>query len=308
MWQTLVVGPLEAALVFLADTFGSAGIPYRWGLAIIAFTLLIKIITIPLSISQVRSSKKMQDMQPQLKALQKKYAGNKEKLSQEQMKLYKEAGVNPLGGCLPSLIQLPVWIGLYQALLGLAHKNLLTGGFLWISDLTFPNTTVGTKWIWPATASNPYWGNGQGWLGVISYLILPVLTVITQIITQKLTTPPSTDETQSAMSGAMMIMPFMFGFFALTFPSGLALYWVTNNLFTMIQQYLLVGKPAPAASTAAAGASSLAAGPGAGEAARQRESEPEPELVESSEPSPRRVPRQMPKKRARDGSRKRRRS
>jgi YidC/Oxa1 family membrane protein insertase len=308
MWQTLVIGPLEAALTFLADAFRTAGIPYSWGLAIIAFTLLIKVITIPLSISQVRSSKRMQDMQPQLKALQKKYAGNKEKLSQEQMKLYKEAGVNPLGGCLPSLVQLPIWIGLYQALLGLAHKGLLTGGFLWISDLTFPNTAVGTKWIWPASPTNAFWGNGSGWLGVASYLVLPVLTVITQIITQKLTTPPSTDQTQNAMGGAMMIMPFMFGFFALTFPSGLALYWVTNNLFTMIQQYLLVGKPTPATAVAGANGSSLALGRSGTPAVQEPEEEAEPELVESSEPTIKRMPRQMPKKRARDGSSRRRRS
>lgn len=290
MWQTYVVGPLSWALSFLAQLFNDGGIPWAWGWAIIAFTLLVKLITMPLTIRQVRSTKRMQEVQPQLAALQKKYANNKEKLAQEQMALYKAAGVNPLGGCLPQLVQLPVWIGLYQALIQLASTGQMTGGFLWLQNLAFPNQQVGTRWLWPPTLAN---ADFQGWPITVGYLVLPILTVVTQIITQKLMTPPSTDQSQGAMNSAMMLMPFMFGFFALTFPSGLALYWVTTNLFTMVQQYLVGGKPTP--KPAAAAATSSAASP----------------VIESGPSSDQgqadtRVPRPTPKKRAGNGRRRRR--
>ncbi|MGI6207574.1 MAG: YidC/Oxa1 family membrane protein insertase [Anaerolineae bacterium] len=291
MWQTLVVGPLSEALSFIADTLGGLGIPYAWGFAIIVFTLIIKIITLPLAIRQAESTKKMQDLQPRLAALQKKYANNKEKLAQEQMALYREAGVNPMGGCLPSLIQLPVWIGLYQALISLANAGRLEGGFLWISDLSFPNTQTGTQWLWPGGSA---W---QGWGTLAAYLVLPILTVVTQLVTQKLMAPPTQDKSQNAMNSAMMFMPFMFGFFALTFPSGLALYWVTNNLFTMVQQYLLTGTRKPALAAVASDT---------GVAQDEESDEGVPVAEEAGSGSPR-VPRQTPRKRTRNG-RKRRRS
>lgn len=288
MWQTIVVGPLSAALSFIAKLFVDVGVPWAWGWSIITFTLVVKLVTMPLTIRQVRSTKRMQEVQPQLQALQKKYAGNKEKLAQEQMALYKEAGVNPLGGCLPQLIQLPIWIGLYQALLRLANEGQMVGGFLWLRDLAFPNTQVGTSWLWPPSVTN---ANFQGWLITVGYLILPILTVVTQIVTQKLMTPPSTDQSQSAMNSAMMLMPFMFGFFALTFPSGLSLYWVTTNLFTMVQQYLIGGKPTPKPAVAAVASSAA------------------PPVVEpdsSSDQGATRVPRPTPRKRAGNGRRRRR--
>ena len=283
MWQSLVVGPLAQALTFIAELFASFGIPYAWGFSIIVFTLIIKVVTLPLAIRQVQSTKRMQEIQPQLQALQKKHGANKERMAQEQMKLYKEAGVNPLGGCLPSLVQLPVWIGLYQALLSLANNGLLEGGFLWISDLSFPNPQVGTQWLWPGGAA---W---QGWGHLAAYLVLPILTVVTQLVTQKLMTPPSADQSQGAMNSMMMLMPFMFGFFALTFPSGLALYWVTNNVFTMIQQHLLGGSPGPAAQPAVAEAT----GQSSSSSAQQ-------------DSAAKKVPRQTPRKRARNGRRRKR--
>jgi len=289
MWQDLVVGPLSTALTFIAETMAGWGVPYSWGFAIILFTVFVKLVTLPLTIQQINSTKKMQELQPKLQTLQKKYANNKEKLAQEQMALYKEAGVNPMGGCLPSLIQLPVWIGLYQALIKLANAGLLTGGFFWIQDLSYPNTTVGTQWLFPGGAA---W---QGWDHVIAYMVLPVLTVITQLITQKLTTPATTDKSQGAMNSMMMLMPFMFGFFALTVPSGLALYWVASNLFTMAQQYLIM-RPARTAPAVVAAAEA-----GAGTVPIEAE-----ELVVEAV-GPQRVPRQAPRKRAKNG-RKRRRS
>jgi len=228
MWNAFVE-LLINALKLLGSGIESLGIPYAFGFAVILFTVIIRVLTFPLNWQQIKSSIKMQELQPRLEALQKKYRKNKEKLAQEQMKLYKEAGINPLGGCLPMLIQFPVWIGLYQALYKLADRQLL-GAFLWIKDLGFPPQGTSFSWIWNPPA-------GMSWLEVGGYLILPVLTVVTQITVQKMATTPSSDPQQSAMNQAMMMMPLMFGFFAVQVPAGLVLYWVTSNLLQLIQQY-----------------------------------------------------------------------
>ncbi len=233
MWNAFV----ELLVTLLGSTsqlIQSLGIPYAFGFAIILFTVIIRVLTFPLNWQQIKSSVKMQELQPKLEALQKKYRKNREKLAQEQMKLYQEAGINPLGGCLPMLIQFPIWIGLYQALYRLADRQLL-GAFLWIKDLGFPPQGTGFSWIWKPPA-------GMSWLDVAGYLVLPLLTVVTQIIVQKMTptTSSSSDPQQSMMNQMMMIMPLMFGFFALQVPAGLVLYWVTSNLLQLIQQYFVM--------------------------------------------------------------------
>lgn len=228
MWNTFVE-MLINALKLLSRGIAGLGIPFAFGFAIILFTVIIRMLTFPLNWQQIKSSGKMKEVQPQLEALQKKYQKDKEKLAQAQMALYKKAGINPLGGCLPMLIQFPVWIGLYQALYRLADQQLL-GAFLWIRDLGFPQQGDGFSWIW-----NP--PSGMSWLEVGGYLILPVLTVATQLIVQRMTSTSSSDPQQSAMNQAMMLMPLMFGFFAIQVPAGLSLYWVTSNLLQLAQQY-----------------------------------------------------------------------
>ncbi|MFQ6059117.1 MAG: YidC/Oxa1 family membrane protein insertase [Anaerolineae bacterium] len=207
-----------------------SGLTGSYGIAIILLTAIIRLLTMPLTLQQLRSSKAMQELQPKLQALQKKYGKDREKLSQEQMKLYREAGVNPLAGCLPMVIQMPVWFGLYYALRNLATAGLLNEGFLWIPSLAQP---TGLEWLWPI--------QNWVWPDVPAYLILPVLTVVSQIVVQKMMTPPTTDPQQAAMSQTMLMMSFMFGFFALQVPSGLALYWVTSNLLSLVQQYFTMG-------------------------------------------------------------------
>jgi len=221
------VGLIESALTMFGDVIRGAGIPYSFGFAIILFTLVVKLVTMPLTFQQLRSSKAMQDLQPQLKDLQKKHKDDKEKLAQAQMDLYKQAGVNPFGGCLPMIIQMPIWIGLYQALFNLAHVGLLNQGFFWIPSLAEPKDL---SWIWPLPQT------ADGWLYAAALLVLPILTVISQVIVQKMMTPANPDSQQSAMNQSMMIMPFMFGFFSLQVPQGLVLYWVTSNVFALIQQ------------------------------------------------------------------------
>jgi YidC/Oxa1 family membrane protein insertase len=234
MWQAFV-NLIADALLLINQFLAGMGVPYSFGFAIILFTFAIKLVTLPLTLKQLQSSKAMQELQPEIQKLQKKYKDDKEKLSKAQMELYKERGVNPLSGCLPTLIQMPVWFALYQALFNLADLGTLREGFLWIPSLAEPRDL---SWLWPLPST------GEGWLTAGALLVLPILTVLTQLVVQKMTTPPSSDSQQAMMGQMMTLMPIMFGFFALQVPQGLVLYWVTSNLFMMVQQYFIT-RPTP---------------------------------------------------------------
>ncbi|MBA3531562.1 MAG: membrane protein insertase YidC [Ardenticatenales bacterium] len=229
MWDWFV-GLIVDALELFHGSLGD-----NWGLAIILFTVAIKVVTWPLTSKQIKSSKIMQEMQPKMKAIQEKFKDDKEAQSREMMKLYQEAGTNPVMGCLPMLIQFPVWIGLYQAILKLAADKQLDGGFLFLPSLAFPNNDL--SWL------TDFASYGQNWV----YFILPILTVLTQVAISRFMTPPTTSNQNSDDPSVMMmkqmttIMPLMFGVFALQFPAGLALYWVTNNILTGVQ-YAVVNR------------------------------------------------------------------
>ncbi|MCS7221990.1 MAG: YidC/Oxa1 family membrane protein insertase [Anaerolineae bacterium] len=236
-WEALVVFPLTNLLIFLSKVIGGLGIPYSYGFAIVLLTLIIKVVTLPLTLAQLRSIKATQELQPKLQELQKKYGKDRERLAQAQMALYKEAGVNPLGGCLPLLIQMPILFGLYAALYRLAGLQLLTNQrFFIIPDLSFPTPEQGIGWI------VRYISEGQ-YVTVIAYLILPVLFLISQIVMQKMSqiTPPSDNPQQAFTNQMMMMMSILFTYFTLTLPSGLSLYWVTSNVLQIIQQYFVTG-------------------------------------------------------------------
>ena len=213
------------------------GVPYAFGFAIILFTVVVRAATFPLNMQQIKSSKAMQELQPKMKELQEKYKNDREKLAQEQMGLYKEHGVNPLGGCLPLLVQMPIWIALYRALIELSAEGLLNEGFFWIPSLAGPVSTQGAsfppEWMWPLVDGVP----PLGWVATIAYLILPILLVVSQVYMQQMMTPPSTDPQQQSMQQIMKFMPLMFGYFALVVPAGLTLYWFTSNILALVQQY-----------------------------------------------------------------------
>lgn len=223
---------LALILVFIDNGLSSVSIPYSFGFAIILFTVAVRVLTFPLNLQQIKSSKAMQALQPKMKALQEKYKDDKEKLAQEQMALYKEHGVNPLGGCLPMLVQMPIWIALYRSLIQLSREGLLNEGFFWIPSLSGPvsNWGQGLSWLWPLPPS-------IGWGPALAYLVLPVLLVVSQLYMQKMMSPPTTDPQQASMQSVMKFMPLMFGYFALVVPSGLTLYWFTSNILAMAQQY-----------------------------------------------------------------------
>jgi len=239
MWDAFI-SLMVNVLLFIYDFVGN-----NFGIAIILFTILVRVVTYPLNAQQVKSTKAMQDLQTSKKwqDIQKKYKGDKEKLSQEQMKIYKEVGVNPFGSCLPTIIQFPIIIGLYQAIIrALAvtplqllnlSKHISNGAdmiplnsiFLWM-DLSLPEKDIGLS------------------IAGFGIPILAIVVVVTSYLQTKLMTPPSTNPNDQGaqMSKAMgLYMPIFMGWLAYSFSSGLALYFVVSNLTTILQ-YAIMGK------------------------------------------------------------------
>jgi YidC/Oxa1 family membrane protein insertase len=204
----------------------------NFGLTIIVFTIVIRFILLPLTLRQLRATKKMQDLQPQLMELQKKYAKDKSRLAQEQMRLYRESGVSATGCAIPMLIQFPIWIALYQAIiLSLAVNpeallNLSRYLYSWavpLAVLPLNNSFLGLN------LANPN-------------AILAIVVGVTMWVQQKMVTPTNQDPRTAQQSQMMLwMMPIIFTFFSLSFPSGLALYWVVSNIFSIIVQYYVTG-------------------------------------------------------------------
>ncbi len=209
MWETFIIQPMTNVLLWIYDVLGHG--PHTFGLAIILFTILIRAITWPLNASQVKGAQAMQELQndKDWQEIQKKYAKDREKLAQEQMRVYKEKGINPFASCLPTLIQFPIIIGLYQSITRALAATPL--GLLQLSRSVYPFLDV--KNIIPLNRS-------------------------------KLTMPASTNpnDQSAAMSGMMSIyMPLLLGWFALNFASGIAVYFITSNLLG-VAQYAATGR------------------------------------------------------------------
>lgn len=234
----LIINPFITVLLILYGLLGQ-----NVFLAIVGFTILVRIILLPLTIKQQRSFKRMQEISPKIRQLQEKYKNDRERLAQEQMALYREHGVNPFAGCLPLLIQLPILLSLWRTILatlastpdqllelqdrimigGLDHLVPLKNTFLWM-NLALPDP----------------------------FYVLPILVVVTTYLQQKLIMPvtptssssnPNDPAEQAARMSRQMttFMPLLFGFFALTYSSGLSIYFITSNIVGIIQ-YALMGK------------------------------------------------------------------
>jgi len=242
MWNTIIVQPFLNLILWIYHLVGN------FGVAIILFTLLTKLVLYPLTASQLKSTKAMQDLQkdPRYLAMMEKYKDNKEQLAQEQMKLYKEMKINPLSSCLPTLIQFPIIIGLYQALI-----QTLGSGPLDLLNLT---RQVYPKFLDLATLlplNSKFWWMDMGlperlFIPGINFGIptLAIVVVITTYLSTKLMTPPPQPgaSNQGAMMSNMMniYMPILMGWMAWSLSSGLALYFVVTN-FTQILQYAISG-------------------------------------------------------------------
>jgi YidC/Oxa1 family membrane protein insertase len=240
MWETIIVNPFTNALLMIYKLIGG-----NFGVAIILFTILIRLITHPLMVSQIKGSSKMQEMQgsKEWQVIQKKYKGDKEKLAQEQMKFYKEIGYNPLSSCLPSIIQIPIIFGLYQSImraLAPSPMQLLT-----LTRTVYPIFKIAD--LVPLNSKFLWMNLGQPervYMFSVAIPLLAVIVAITTYVQSKVTMPASTNPNdQGAMMGKMMVlyMPLLLGYFALTFASGLSVYFITGNLLS-IAQYAWVGK------------------------------------------------------------------
>lgn len=243
MWDSIIITPFINFLLWIYNLVGN------FGIAIIIFTALTRVLLYPLTAKQIKSSQAMQELQknPRYIEIQTKYKGDKEKLSQEQMKLYQELKINPLSSCLPTVIQFPIIIGLYQALiqaLATAPIDMLKltrhiyPGFLDIANLL----PLNSKFLWMDMGSPE-----RVFIPGLSFGIpvLAVIVVITTYVSTKIISPPTTpgDGGQGAMMSNMMniYMPLLMGWLAWTLSSGLALYFVVQNVIQILQ-YAVTGK------------------------------------------------------------------
>jgi YidC/Oxa1 family membrane protein insertase len=229
IWSLIVLNPILNVLIAL-----SAFVANNFGLAIIILTVIVRAILFPLTMKQTQSTKAVQTLQPKIQELQKKYGRNQQKLQQEMMKLYKEAGINPLGCIWPMLVQFPIWIALYQSImLALASTpeallDLSTHLYSW--SMVTQAIPLNENFLW-LHLSKPD-----------PYLILAILVGGSMWVQQKMVTPPPTDPKQQSMNQmTTLMMPLMFAMFTLSFPSGLALYWTVSNLIGIIMQYFISG-------------------------------------------------------------------
>jgi YidC/Oxa1 family membrane protein insertase len=251
-WIAWLAKPLAAVIELLYNKVLTPLGLASMGLAIILVTVLVRVLLYPLTRKQMESMKKMQAIQPKMKELQEKYGKDRNKLAEKQMELYRAEGVNPAGGCLPLLIQMPILIAFYYALLTLGPK--LDQPFLWIPSLAFPPYFGGMSWLTPVSLAHLL--SPDVW----PYLILPVIYVVSQIIMQRMSQAANPSQLPGSTNTMMMMMPLMFGYITLIVPSGLSLYWVTSNVLQIIQQGFTTGWtglwPLRTPATAPAGAKS----------------------------------------------------
>jgi YidC/Oxa1 family membrane protein insertase len=239
IWREGLIRPMLNALLFLYAYLGQSFI-----VAITVFTVALRLVTMPLQVKQIRSAKRMSALQPKMTELQKRYGGDKERLMREQQALYKTAGVSPFGGCLPTLVQFPIWVGLYQSINAVLADTPLElmylGKNIYVGFQAIVNIVpLQSKFLWLNLAQpdpTPF--------------VLPVLVGGTMWLQQKMMTQPSADSQQASMNQSMQIMmPLMFGYFTTQFASGLALYFLISNVVGIIMQWAIerLEKPATVA-------------------------------------------------------------
>ena len=238
IWDTIIINPMVNTLLLIYSVIGN------FGIAIILFTILIRLLTHPLSVQQIRSGQKMQELQKskEWQDLQKKYKDDKQKLQQEQMKLYQEMGVNPLGSCLPTLIQFPIIIGLYQAIIrvlgGSPVQMIELYGHVYSFIPIAKLLPIDNQFLW-MDLSQPE----RIYILGFGIPLLAIIVVATTWLQSRLMTPPTQPGDQGGqMTQAMnLYMPLLMGYLALTFAAGLSLYFVASNVVTIVQ-YAAMGK------------------------------------------------------------------
>ena len=204
---------LVSVLDNLSTLFSSAG------LGIIAFTIIVKTLMLPLTVKALQSSKAMQELQPKIKELQKKHGNDRQRISQETMALYQQYRVNPMAGCLPMLIQIPIFLGLYNAIMNLSTSGagLWDEPFMWLPSLALPDPLH----------------------------LLPIVAGLFQFVQTQMmrpaNQPKSTDPQQAMMNSVMNILPLTVVFFGWSFAAGPVLYWATQSVYSVVQQWFITG-------------------------------------------------------------------
>jgi YidC/Oxa1 family membrane protein insertase len=227
IWNLVAMQPVMNTLIVLTHYLFN-----NFGLAIIVITLVVNGIIFPLTLKQTRASKAMQDLQPKIAELQKKYAKDKNKLASEQMRLLKESGVSPAGCLLPLVVQMPVWIALYQSImrvLAVVPENLVgLSSYLYSWPLVYSTLPLENHFLWLNLATGD--------------MILAILVGGTMWVQQKMVMTPNADPKQQSQANmTLWIMPIFFAYLTLSFPSGLAIFWVTSNVFRIGLQYFIGG-------------------------------------------------------------------
>lgn len=228
IWNDIMLNPIMNGLIIIANALGD-----NFGLAIIAFTVIVRAVTYPLTLRQLRATRAMQVMQPQMQAIQKKYKDPKRR-QEEMMKLYREAGFNPLGCLWPMLVQIPIWIALYQVIrrtLGDTPEQLLAlSTRLYDWDYITQAIPLDRDFLFLDLGSRSFEQN----------LPLAIIVAVTAFVQQKLSTArtSSGDERQQSTTRMMLwLFPIMFGWFTFQVPAGLGLYWVATSVFTIVTSY-----------------------------------------------------------------------
>lgn len=257
-WFDNIVVLVEHGITGVHNLLGDGS----YGVSIIVFTLIIKSLTFPLNYAQIESTTRMQQLQPAIKKIQAKYSNDPQQMNLMMAQLYEENSLNPLAGCLPALVQIPIFIALYRALLNLAKQDLLEESFLWLPNLEGPVFgATNADWLFKFDD----WRNGApplGWHDSLAYLSLPLILVIAQSISSKLLQPPVDPNNESAATSnaVLKFLPLMIGFFSLNVPSSLCIYWIVNNVFTTAST-VLIRKNVNANGPVTMGGAAINAGP-----------------------------------------------
>jgi YidC/Oxa1 family membrane protein insertase len=237
IWNLVFIRPMVNSLIILYIFLGSS-----FGLSIISFTVFIRLIMFPLSMRQTKQMKAMSLIQPKIKAIQEKYKDDRQRISKETMSIYKQQGINPVGCLGPLIIQMPIFIGLYQALyitLPSSPENLTQlydsiYGFIPIINQAIP---IDGKFLWLNLETI------VGSADLYTKISFPILVAASTFLMQKTTATPAMDDRQKSTNRMMLwFMPLLLGYFTLSFPSGLALYWLISNVIGTIIQLLITGK------------------------------------------------------------------
>ena len=228
IWNDIMLNPIMNGLITIANALGD-----NFGLAIIAFTVIVRAVTYPLTLRQLRATRAMQVMQPQMQAIQKKYKDPKRR-QEETMKLYREAGFNPLGCLWPMLVQIPIWIALYQVIrrtLGDTPEQLLSlSSRLYDWDYITQAIPLDRDFLFLDLGARSFEQN----------LPLAIIVAVTAFVQQKLSTARTSSGDERAQSTTRMMLwlfPIMFGWFTFQVPAGLGLYWVATSVFTIVTSY-----------------------------------------------------------------------